>query len=144
MASSVFGSDGKTSWALDRVGAPTASASDVPGRAMWGGYVVVPRYCTATVTLDYYVPNVVAPSASVPGAATPYSMLLQRQGGTFYDVTVNMHPSSKMRATGMRDMTYKATISDSTGFTFGKPDAMTLSQMFGFGSLTDLVGQFLK
>jgi hypothetical protein len=144
MASSVFGSDGKTSWALDRVGAPTASASDVSGRAMWGGYVVVPRYCTATVTLDYYVPNVVAPSASVPGAAAPYSMLLQRQGGTFYDVTINMRPSSKMKANGMHDTTYKATISDSTGFTLGKPGAMTLSQMFGFGSLTDLVGQFLK
>jgi Protein of unknown function (DUF4012) len=144
MASSVFGSDGKTSWALDRVGAPTATVTDVPGRAMWGGYVVVPRYCTATVTLDYYVPNVVAPSSSVPSAAAPYSMLLQRQGGTFYDVTVNMHPSPKMAASGMHDMTYKATISDSTGFTFGKPGAVTLSQMFGFGSLTDLMNQFLK
>jgi len=144
MASSVFGSDGKTSWALNRVGAPTATATDVPGREMWGGYVVVPRYCRATVTLDYYVPNVVAPSTNVPNAAAPYSMLLQRQGGTFYDVTVNMHPSPKMAASGMHDMTYKATISDSTGFTFGKPGAMTLSQMLGFGSLTDLMDQFLK
>jgi hypothetical protein len=144
MASSVFGSDGKTSWALDRVGAPTATVSDVPGRAMWGGYVVVPRNCTAIVTLDYYVPNVVAPSQAVPGAAAPYSMLLQRQGGTFYDVTVTMRPSPKMVAAGRQAMTYKATVSDNIGFTFGKPGAMTASQLLGFGALTDLVGQFLK
>jgi hypothetical protein len=144
MASSVFGSDGKTSWALDRVGGPTATVTDVQGRAMWGGYVVVPRYCRATVTLDYYVPNVVAPSQSVPSAVSPYSMLIQRQGGTFYNVTVKMHPSPKMAANGMRDMTYTTTISDSTGFTFGKPDVMSASQLFGFGALTDLVGQFLK
>jgi hypothetical protein len=49
-----------------------------------------------------------------------------------------------MAASGMHDMTYKATISDTTGLTFGKPGAMTLSQMFGFGSLTDLMNQFLK
>ena len=90
------------------------------------------------------VPNVVAPSTSVPAAASPYSMLLQRQGGTFYDVTVTMHPSAKMAASGMRDMTYKATISDSTGFTFGKSGAKSASQLLGFGALTDLVGQFLK
>lgn len=144
MSSSVFGSDGKTSWALDRVGAPTATVSDVPGRAMWGGYVVVPRYCTATVSLDYYVPNVVGPSTSVPAAASPYSMLLQRQGGTFYDVKVTMHPSAKMAAAGMHTTTYSATISDSTGFTFGKSGAKSASQLLGFGALTDLVGQYLK
>ena len=70
-------------------------------------------------------------------------MLLQRQGGTFYDVTVRRH-SSKMASSGMHDMTYKATISDTTGLTFGKPGAMTLSQMFGFGSLTGITNQFLK
>jgi hypothetical protein len=144
MASSVFGSDGKTSWVLDRVGAPTATTTDVQGRAMWGGYVVVPRSCKATVTLDYYVPNVVAPSQTVPGVASPYSMLIQRQGGTFYGVTVTIHPSPKMAAAGMREMTYNATISDSTGFTFGKPSPMSAAQLLGFGALTDLVGQFLK
>jgi hypothetical protein len=49
-----------------------------------------------------------------------------------------------MKANGMHDMAYKATISDSTGFTFGKQGAMSLSQLLGFGALTDLVGQFLK
>jgi len=144
MSSTVFGSDGKTSWVLDRIGAPTATQSDVAGRAMWGGYVVVPRYCAATVTLDYYVPNVVAPSTNVPSAASPYSMLLQRQGGTFYNVNVKIHPSAKMAASGMRDMTYTATVGDSTGFTYGKTGSMSAAQLLGFGALTDLVGQFLK
>jgi hypothetical protein len=90
------------------------------------------------------VPNVVAPSTNVPSAASPYSMLLQRQGGTFYNVSVNIHPSAKMAASGMHDMTYTATVGDSTGFTYGKTGSMSAAQLLGFGALTDLVGQFLK
>jgi len=53
-------SDGYTPWALDQLGAPPNTTSDLPGRAMYAGYVVVPDYCTATVTLSWYVPNVAA------------------------------------------------------------------------------------
>src|SRR5487761_2315548 len=53
-------SDGLTPWALDNLGGPTSTTSDIPNRAMYAGYVVVPDYCTATVTLSRYTPNVEA------------------------------------------------------------------------------------
>src|SRR5262249_20356006 len=56
---SVFDSDGHTLWALDALGAPPDQQSDLPGRAMWGGYVTIPPGCTATLTLTYDVPSVV-------------------------------------------------------------------------------------
>src|SRR6185312_5546861 len=55
---------------LNRVGWPTATKSDVPHLTMWGGYVVIPQYCTANLTLTYYVPNVVNKDA-VAAAAHP-------------------------------------------------------------------------
>ena len=57
-----FGSDGYLPWANDKLGAPPNTTSDMPGRAMFAGYVVVPDGCTATVTLSWYTPNV-APKA---------------------------------------------------------------------------------
>jgi hypothetical protein len=137
-ASSVFGSDGHTPWVLDRLGWPPATTSDVQGRAMWGGYVVVPRYCTATLTLDYYVPNVAAPASGLPANAAPYSMLIQRQGGTFYTVNVTIHPSPSMAAKGMGTMTYTPLIDDSTGITFGKQGTVPGSTLLGVGSLSSL------
>jgi hypothetical protein len=44
---------------LDALGAPPNRTSDVPGRAMWGGYVVIPAACTATIHLRWYAPGVV-------------------------------------------------------------------------------------
>jgi hypothetical protein len=57
-----FGSDGYLPWANDKLGAPPNTTSDMAGRAMFAGYVVVPDGCTATVTLSWYTPNV-APKA---------------------------------------------------------------------------------
>jgi hypothetical protein len=42
----------------DVLGPPPQTASDLPGRTMWGGYVVVPQSCTAKLTLLWYVPHV--------------------------------------------------------------------------------------
>jgi hypothetical protein len=55
---------------LNEVGWPTATKSDVPHLTMWGGYVVIPQFCTANLTLNYYVPNVVN-KAAVAAAAHP-------------------------------------------------------------------------
>jgi len=44
---------------LDTLGPPPNKTSDVPGRAMWGGYVIIPASCTATIQLRWYVPGVV-------------------------------------------------------------------------------------
>jgi hypothetical protein len=56
---------------LNEVGYPTATTSDVPGLTMWGGYVVIPQYCTANLSLNYYVPNVVNLHAAAGAQATP-------------------------------------------------------------------------
>jgi hypothetical protein len=44
---------------LDALGAPPNRTSDLPGRAMWGGYVIIPVACAATIHLSWYVPGVV-------------------------------------------------------------------------------------
>jgi hypothetical protein len=54
---------------LNYAGSPTNTRSDVSGRAMWGGWVVIPPHCTANLTLSYYVPHVV--NAQGTTAATP-------------------------------------------------------------------------
>jgi hypothetical protein len=140
MAYTVFGGDGKSDWVLDRVGGPTATATDVPNRAMWGGYVVVPRFCTATLTLNYYVPAVAAPSSAVPGAAAPYTMMIQRQGGTNYTVKVTIHPSPKMAASNLQTTSYSTTIADNTAFTLGNPNPESAAHLLGMGSLASLLG----
>ncbi|HEX9069617.1 MAG TPA: DUF4012 domain-containing protein, partial [Ktedonobacterales bacterium] len=62
---SIFGSDGYTPWPDTLLGAPPDRTSDLPGRAMWGGFVTIPPACMATLTVDYYVPGVVhLPAAS--------------------------------------------------------------------------------
>jgi len=57
--SGLLGTDGRTPWVLDRRGPPTATTSDLPGRAMWGGYVNISPGCTATAQLSWHVPGVV-------------------------------------------------------------------------------------
>jgi len=66
---------------LDTVGPPTNFASDETGRAMFGGFVIVPKNCTATLTLSWYVP---------PASYHPYSLLVQRQAGTFPELGVTI------------------------------------------------------
>lgn len=44
---------------LDTLGAPPNRTSDLPGFAMWGGYVIIPVACTAIIHLSWYVPGVV-------------------------------------------------------------------------------------
>ena len=69
---------------LDTIGPPTSMVSDEPGRAMFGGLVVVPKNCSMTVTLSWYVP---------PLSAAPYSLLVQRQAGTFPELNLTILPT---------------------------------------------------
>lgn len=69
---------------LDTIGSPTNMVSDEPGRAMFGGLVVVPKNCSMTVTLSWYVP---------PISAVPYSLLVQRQAGTFPELNLSILPT---------------------------------------------------
>jgi hypothetical protein len=70
---------------LDTIGAPKNLISDEPGRSMFGGWVVVPKNCTMTVTLSWYVP---------PMGTNPYSLLVQRQAGTFPELGLTILPTS--------------------------------------------------
>jgi hypothetical protein len=88
---------------------------------MWGGNMVVPMNCTATLTLRWYVANVAAPSTAVPANDVPYTLLVQRQAGTFYPVHVVVHPAKGVPADGTKTATYDATLSENLPFTLGKP-----------------------
>ncbi|MBO0796282.1 MAG: hypothetical protein J2P36_35780, partial [Ktedonobacteraceae bacterium] len=65
---------------LDKIGPPTNLQSDMAGRAMFGGWVIVPKNCTVTITLSWYVPPI--------GAA--YSLLIQRQSSTFPELDLTI------------------------------------------------------
>ena len=83
-APSIADPDGGHWHPLDTVGPARSVTSDEPGRAMFAGLVIVPKNCTMTVTLCWYVP---------PMGNHPYSLLMQRQAGTFPDVAVTILPS---------------------------------------------------
>lgn len=68
---------------LDKIGPPDNLTSDEPGRAMFGGYVVIPKNCTLTVTLSWYVP---------PMEQGAYDLVYQRQSGTFPTVDLTVLP----------------------------------------------------
>jgi hypothetical protein len=69
---------------LDTIGPPTNLTSDEPERAMFGGYVIVPKNCTMTVTLSWYVP---------PLGHGPYQLFIQRQAGTFPELDLTILPT---------------------------------------------------
>lgn len=97
---------------LDTVGPVTSTTSDQPGRAMYAGLVVVPKNCTMTVTLSWYVP----PTAQM--SQHPYSLLVQRQAGTFPEVDVTILPApaacDTLRTQGMH---FDGLITEDTTFT---------------------------
>jgi hypothetical protein len=105
---------------LDKVGAPTETASDLPGRTMWGGNVVIPIFCTATLTLSWYVPDVAAPSHAVPATSRPYTLIVQRQSGTFYVADITIHPASGVAADGKKVVYFHDTLGTSMAYTIGK------------------------
>ena len=81
---------------LDTLGPPTNLISDEPGRAMFGGWVIVPKNCTMTVTVSWYVP---------PMGSTPYTLLVQRQSGVFPELDLTILPTpgscSTLKTTGL-------------------------------------------
>lgn len=90
-APSIADSDGGRWHPLDTVGPPTSLTSDEPGRAMFGGWVIVPKNCTMNVTLSWYVPP--------QGHTNPYSLLVQRQAGTFPELDLTILPPPAACAT---------------------------------------------
>ncbi len=83
-APSVTDPDGGHWHPLDTIGPPPNLVSDEPGRSMFGGWVIVPKNCTMTVTVSWYVP---------PLGTTPYSLQVQRQAGTFPELDLTILPT---------------------------------------------------
>lgn len=81
-----FADPSGTTWQpLQTIGGPTNTTSDEPGRAMYGGWVIVPKNCTMNVTLSWYVP---------PLSQKPYSLLVQRQAGTYPELDLTIVPNA--------------------------------------------------
>jgi hypothetical protein len=80
---------------LDTIGPPTNMLSDEPGRAMFGGWVVVPKNCTMTVSLSWYVP---------PSVGGHYSLLVQRQAGTFPELDLTILPPDNCTHLGIEGL----------------------------------------
>ena len=68
---------------LDTIGPPPSMKSDIAGRAMFGGWVIVPKNCTMTATLSWYVPPM----------SQSYSLLVQRQAGMFPELDLTILPT---------------------------------------------------
>ncbi len=80
---------------IDDIGAPDNLTSDEQGRAMFGGMVVVPAFCTANIELDWYTPNAYKISG---GKAQPYTFTIQRQSGAIVDYSVTIIPAGIEKA----------------------------------------------
>jgi hypothetical protein len=71
---------------LDMIGAPQNLQSDEAGRAMFGGWVVIPKNCTMKVMLSWYVP---------PMSQQPYTLLLQAQASVYAPLNLTIQPAQK-------------------------------------------------
>lgn len=78
------------SWPVDSLSGPTQLTTDLPGRAMWGGLTLTPKNCVSTISIQWYVPNAVK---HVPGQS-PYSILVQKQGGYIPTVQITIDTSA--------------------------------------------------
>jgi uncharacterized protein DUF4012 len=90
-------------WPVDSLSGPTQLATDMPGRAMWGGLTLTPKNCVSTITLQWYVPNAVK---HIPGQS-PYSILVQKQGGYIPTVQITVDTSA---ITGLNPFNFQGDI----------------------------------
>jgi hypothetical protein len=97
-------------WPIDKLSGPTALASDLPGRSMWGGLTVTPKNCISTITLSWYVPHAV----QFVGKHATYSLLIQKQGGYVPSVQVTIDASE---IKGMKPLSFQGNLVADKRFT---------------------------
>jgi hypothetical protein len=97
-------------WPIDKLSGPTARASDLPGRSMWGGLTVTPKNCISTITLSWYVPHAVKFS----GKHATYSLLIQKQSGYVPSVQVTIDASA---IKGMKPLSFQGDLVADKRFT---------------------------
>ena len=82
----MIGDPYKGAWhPIDQIGPPDNTKSDLAGKGMFGGYVVIPKNCSMTITLSWYVP---------PLTHGSYDLLVQRQASTFPSLDLTVIPSA--------------------------------------------------
>jgi Protein of unknown function (DUF4012) len=92
---------------LDQTGAPTNRQSDEAGRAMFGGWVIIPKNCTMKVTLSWYVP---------PMSKQPYDLLLQAQASVYAPLDLTIQPAAGM--CGQKNVLHFSSIMNGTDINF--------------------------
>ncbi len=93
---------------IDQIGPPDNTRSDVPGKGMFGGYVVIPKNCSMTITLSWYVPSLGHGS---------YDLLFQRQASTFPSLDLTVIPATgTCAATNNSGLHYNGIVTQDTGF----------------------------
>ena len=117
-----FGGDGHTDMPVENTGWPPNVTSDVAGRAMFGGFVVVPNMCTARLTLTWHVPNVALPSAEVPKNVPGYTLVVERQLSTDIPITINVKPDASVTSMLNRPIQFKGTLDSDKLFTIPRVD----------------------
>ncbi len=102
---------------LDKIGGPTNQQSDEPGRAMFAGYAVIPKNCSLTLSLSWYVPASATHTLNNPGnTGKNYTLHIQRQAGTNPELEVRIQYVDKKsepdeisyHSTMTHDLTLKA------------------------------------
>jgi Protein of unknown function (DUF4012) len=92
---------------LDTIGGPTNLKSDEPGRAMFGGWVVIPKNCTMTVSLSWYVPAM---------GTLPYTLLVQRQASTFPQLDLVVRPADGACGSVTAPLGFNGELDEDTAF----------------------------
>ncbi len=93
---------------IDQIGPPDNTKSDEPGKAMFGGYVVIPKNCSMTVSLSWYVP---------PLSHGSYDLLFQRQASTFPSLDLTVIPFGGICASsGSNGLNYNGIITQDSAF----------------------------
>ncbi len=109
-AASYFGDPYEgTDHPLDMIGPPPNQQSDEVGRAMFGGWVVVPKNCYMKVTLSWYVP---------PMSDQPYSLLIQAQAGVSSLLALAIQPPAGPYASPQDNTRYFAQLMDGKDILF--------------------------
>ncbi|HEX6479826.1 MAG TPA: DUF4012 domain-containing protein [Ktedonobacteraceae bacterium] len=94
---------------LDMIGSPQNLQSDEAGRAMFGGWVVIPKNCTMKVTLSWYVP---------PMGHHPYDLLLQAQASVYGPLNLTIQPAQGMCVPAQKNSLHFSTLMNGEDRTF--------------------------
>ncbi len=92
---------------IDKIGPPDNTKSDEQGRAMFGGYVVVPKNCSMKVMVSWYVP---------PLGNSGYELLVQRQTSTYPTLNLTVVPAGNCDQVSSAQLKFNGFLTEDTTF----------------------------